>query len=347
VLNLEEGAGGAALSGNTERVKEAAKDEGLATEWTDPWTGNTVKSGDVHNPQFAVDMGNWEQRLAQYRSALESVSEDELASKKGCVKIYRKVTAPLLDGIWYETLPGINLNAEEIKRINTGEGHPEIDVATTLDGEDHPPGHSNPKPPDVITPFTLGNQVLIYREHQDQRLREFWEDLEEGAMALWNAASGGAKGLLQGGRRLLDAFTDPAWLRGAGLVLLGIAGVTAAGVLLYRRTKDRPEQPALEKGDEMAANPDAIPEAHRAHLPVGCLADAGDVTKTRKTKGVVKIVEGHYADEDVFYYRGVEITRASDLNPGGSGRLVIRHEGRTHYPNDLAHARKVIDEALG
>lgn len=247
----------------TQRVKDAAAKEGLATEWTDPWTGESRTTGDAHNPQFAVDMANWEQRLEHYRSVLESVAEEDFETEEGCAKIYRKVTGPLLDGIWYEVLPGVNLNSEEKTRITTGQGHPTTDVPTTLGGQDHPPGHSNPKPPDVISPFTLGNQVLVYKEHQDQRLREFWDDLQKGAMALLNAATAAAKGLFKGFGKL----TDPDWLRSAGLVLLGVAGVGVVTALVVRQVRlSRQPQLAEGQGQEgLQANP----------------ADGGDSPKVR------------------------------------------------------------------
>jgi hypothetical protein len=70
-------------------------------------------------------------------------------------------------------------------------------------------GESNRKPPDVATVFSLGNQVVVYREHQAERARKFWEDLEAQF-----------KKLLKGVKGIGTDFLLP-----LGLVLAGGVGV--------------------------------------------------------------------------------------------------------------------------
>jgi hypothetical protein len=141
--------------------------------------GDLLGGGDVDVAQWRRDMANWQYRLAEYQSVLDSVPEDQLDTAAGCDQIYALVTAPLLDGIWYEELPGVVLSQEEKTRIMMGAGHPQTDVTG-----DHPGGHSNPKPPDAITPFSLGNQIIIYQDFQRENAERFFEDLLNNAKKL-------------------------------------------------------------------------------------------------------------------------------------------------------------------
>lgn len=169
----------------TDEVKSAADRHGLLREWSDLWTGEKRTEVDPNVSQFGLDMAHWEIRLARYAEALDSVTPEDAWTLQGCRRIYPLVTGPLLDGIWYEVLPGLSLNAEEKQRMASHRGHPdENDVTTFVAGELHPGGHSNAKPPDLITPFSLGNQVLVWKEHQDERARQFWADLEAGLRKL-------------------------------------------------------------------------------------------------------------------------------------------------------------------
>lgn len=136
------------LEAYTKAVQEAANDEGL-TE-------------DANVQQWASDMSNWQYRLGHYYEVLRTIPAEQAASLTGADAIYFKVTAPLLDGVYYEVLPGIVLSAAEKQAMAAG-------------------GGSNWKPPDVYQPFTLGNQVVEYREHQRERWEKLWEDLKSGA----------------------------------------------------------------------------------------------------------------------------------------------------------------------
>ncbi len=143
--------------------------------------------GDVDVPQWRRDMTNWQYRLAEYQRLVDAIPQSQWDSAEGCSELYPLVTAPLLDGIWYQVMPGIVLNSEEKQRIREGTRHcPEgeetcIDVAyrDPVSG-DHPPGHSNPKPPDAMTPFSLGNQIIVYQDFQAENARRLFEDLAKG-----------------------------------------------------------------------------------------------------------------------------------------------------------------------
>lgn len=139
----------------TRQVQEAAESEGMVS--------------DSNVPQWSNDMSNWVMRLNAYRRHLETIPNEANADTiEGADAIYWSVTAPLLDGVWYERLPGIVLTAEEVTRMRQGP----------------PGGFSNYKPPDVHVPFSLGNQVIVYRDHQRERWEQFWEDLKSNARDL-------------------------------------------------------------------------------------------------------------------------------------------------------------------
>jgi len=161
----------------TKAVQEAADEEGLTT--------------DANVQQWSADMSNWQYRLGHYYEVLRTVPSSEAGTTKAADLIYFEVTAPLLDGVYYEVLPGIVLNEEEKQRISEG-------------------GGSNWKPPGVYTPFSLGNQVVEYRNHQRERWDKLWGDLKAslkkvaltGAQAIWQvvkaAAVAGVGGLVGG-----------------------------------------------------------------------------------------------------------------------------------------------------
>lgn len=206
--------------------------------------------------RWALDMAAWEQRLDHYDREIDKVAPSERDTKAGCIAIYRTVTAPLLDGIYYEDLPGINFNSAELERMVAGEGHPSVDVPTWFEGEkgdyrDHPPGHSNPKPPDVVTPFSLGNQLIEYREHQSERLRLFWKDLHKAA-----------KDLVKGAKNILKGGEENAWWIGLGL--LGAAALVGGGYFWYSRRKRKKPR---KKADDLERLPRRRPPAHRPPLP--------------------------------------------------------------------------------
>ncbi len=138
----------------TKSAQQAAEKEGL--------------TGDAVLAQWQSDMANWQYRLGHYNQVLQMVPPELADNLEGADLIYFTLTAPLLDGVYYEVLPGIVLDDVEKERMTKGP----------------PEGFSNRKPPGLYMPFTLGNQVIIYREHQRERWDLLWEDLAEGARTL-------------------------------------------------------------------------------------------------------------------------------------------------------------------
>ena len=198
------------LSEYTTEVQKAANREGL--------------DDDSKVPQWAADMASWQQRLAHYQLMLNQVPRTQWSSTKGCEDIYTTVTAPLLDGIYYEVLPGIVLTEQEKAQMLAGTGHGTFGQDTP---HKHPEGHSNPKPPDVMTPFSLGNQVLVYQQHQKERAQQFWADLKKAANALVQAAREGGKIALP-----------------YGVLLLGVAAVGGVMYLAYRGNRSPSYRPS-------------------------------------------------------------------------------------------------------
>lgn len=152
--------------------------------------------------QWAKDMNNWRLRLAGYYDALSKAQYE--SGSQSCEELRATVNEPLLVG-WYEPgTPGI---------VNP-------DVQTVAD---------------VATPFMLGNQVIVYREHQKERLEKLLEDLNpfraetrEGMLDYWCEKTGtcGPGGWGSG-------CDTACWLRRAAIVL----GVAAGGYLAYRGVK--------------------------------------------------------------------------------------------------------------
>lgn len=138
----------------TQAVREAEQKEGL--------TADSVMA------QWTNDMANWQFRLGHYYELLKLVPPEQANTVEGADAIYFTVTSPLLDGVYYEVLPGIVLSPDEKQRMQLGP----------------PEGFSNDKPPDLYTPFTLGNQVIVYREHQRERWELLWGDLAAGVATL-------------------------------------------------------------------------------------------------------------------------------------------------------------------
>lgn len=185
--------------------------------------------GDVDVAQWRRDMANWQYRLAEYQRVLDNIPSDRMNTAEGCREIYPLVTAPLLDGIWYEVLPGVVLSNEEKQRIREGTRHCPEGVETCTDiayrdpeTGDHPPGHSNPKPPDAITPFSLGNQIVVYQDFQKENAERFFDDLLEGA------------------RKFVDPGEWPWWLTAAIIAGAGV-GVGLLGLYVYQFLPDAPK----------------------------------------------------------------------------------------------------------
>lgn len=142
---------------------------------------------DENTAQWVKDMQNWQARLARYQKYVDQAPKEHWYDEDGCAAVYQEVTAPVVQGIWYEELPGISLSDAEKEAMVKGVGHGQFGV--DVSGE-HPPGHSNPKPPDFHVPFTLGNQVIEYRKAQKERLEKFWTDLKSEATKLQEKAAG-------------------------------------------------------------------------------------------------------------------------------------------------------------
>ncbi len=196
------------LNAYTKQVQDAAEDEGL--------------DKDTNVAQWALDMASWQQRIAHYKQELLLIPKSDWDTETGCEAIYETVTSPLLDGVYYEVLPGIVLSPQEKVDILAG-------------------GQSNPKPNDVISPFTLGNQVLVYKQHQKERADQFWKDLEASAKRL-------KKAIAEAGKLALP------W----GILLLGAAAVVAVGYLIVKTrspiASTRKELQRIEADAEKAAS---------------------------------------------------------------------------------------------
>lgn len=203
------------LEAYTQEVQEAANDTKIVS--------NTPQG--VF--QWSQDMATWQTRLGRYQKALDAVPKAQFDTPEGCKAIYQDVTAPLLDGIYYEILPGINLGDEEKSAILAGEGHPAEDVPTP----GHPPGHSKPRPPDVGTPFTLGNQVLVYRDHQKERAARFWSDIKAPFRAAGRAISKFGETAEKG----VKLFADLPWEE----IVVGGVLIVGVGFLIVQAGKKR------------------------------------------------------------------------------------------------------------
>ena len=175
------------LGAYTEEVQKAAAEEGV--------------TADVVMGQWQSVMSHWIARLNHYNEVLRSIPPEDAETLAGADAIYFNVTAPLLDGVYYEVLPGVVLNDEEKERMK-GTG---------------PAASSNQKPPDLYLPFSLGNQVRVYREHQRERWDKFWEDVRESASKL------------KGGVRDVGESALP-WFIGAGIF---VASAAAAAGIIY------------------------------------------------------------------------------------------------------------------
>lgn len=169
--------------------------------------------GDVSVAQWRRDMTNWQYRLAEYLRVLDMIDPAQLDTAEGCSEIYPLVTAPLLDGIWYQAMPGIMLTSEEKARIRSGQDHPSLDITFRDPATgDHPGGHSNAKVTDAMTPFSLGNQIVVYQDFQHENAQRLIDDLIDNA------------------KNLGDPDKWPWWLMP---VLIGGAGLGVGLVGLY------------------------------------------------------------------------------------------------------------------
>jgi hypothetical protein len=205
---------------------------------------------DKNVAQWAKDMSNWQRRLGDYQQIVEAVPEEQQDTAEGCMAIYTTVTAPLLDGIFYTQAPGIVLNQEEVDRIRSGAGHPGTDVTTRA----HEAGHSNAKPPDVATPFSLGNQVLVYKEWQAERWRLFWDDLIKSAEDVFGGLGS-----------IFTPWTWPTWVK----ITVAAAGAAAIGTGTYlaiRKIRRPKKNPGRRSGRR--PKPQASTRPQRPHLEI-------------------------------------------------------------------------------
>lgn len=157
---------------------------------------------DANVAQWNRDYNNWLLRISRYRHALEAAKFE--SGNDSCEELRVPVNEPLLVG-WYPAgTPGIQ---------NT-------DQQTIAD---------------VATPFILGNQVLVYQEHQQWRLERLLKDLtlwdeeaRQGAVDYWGEKTG-----LCGAAGCKGPCDTPCWLRriGAGV------GVIVGGYVIYRGVK--------------------------------------------------------------------------------------------------------------
>lgn len=177
------------LDAYTKAVQEAAEKEGM--------TNDSVVQ------QWQNDMANWQFRLAHYYQALAMAPAAERDTLAGADAVYFTVTSPLLDGVWYEIAPGINYSPPEKERMAKG----------GLEG------FSERKANDLYFPFMLGNQVVVYREHQSEMWDKLWEDLAANAKRL-----GAPPGQDPLGAVFHVLVTVVSGLIGGGVTYLGIQG---------------------------------------------------------------------------------------------------------------------------
>lgn len=201
---------------------------------------------DTNVAQWATDLATWQQRLAAYKSILADTLE-KTASAKGsktalCESIFKSVTSPLLDGYWYTNAPGIVFNQQELTRMKAGIGRPTLDSAVKINGSPTPDGASNPKPADIITPFTLGNQLATWQDHQSDRFYSFFSDLDQALIDIVKAggdAAAEAYKSLTGKGLFDDAFSS---VRDAAIKVAKVAaavGVAGLGIFLVWKIAKR------------------------------------------------------------------------------------------------------------
>lgn len=156
---------------------------------------------DANVAQWNKDYNNWLLRLARYRRALKEARYE--GGAESCEELRASVNEPLLVG-WYEPgTPGI---------VN-----PEVQTVA-----------------DVATPYMLGNQVIVYRQHQEERIKMLIEDLflltpeaREGVLDYWCERTGTCG---PGGWRDCDLAC---WAKRVGIAAVAIGGV----YLVYRGVK--------------------------------------------------------------------------------------------------------------
>ena len=94
----------------------------------------------------------------------------------------------------------------------TATGHPKT---TDVKTPGHPEGHSDPKSHDAITPFTLGNQIIVYQDFQSENATRLFDDLLSGLPAV-------------------PPLADWSWWTKAALLTAGGLAVAGVGFYAYR-----------------------------------------------------------------------------------------------------------------
>lgn len=110
--------------------------------------------------QWDKDYSNWLLRLDKYRGHLEDVKEQHPESwdkPEGCNLITKTLIDPLLFGWFWEPMPGIMQTTGGKKNVQTR--------------------------PDWVSPFTLGNQINVYRDSMREAANELIQDLTDPAGA--------------------------------------------------------------------------------------------------------------------------------------------------------------------
>jgi hypothetical protein len=178
-------------------------------ERLDEYTDEVVAAADEHGlsddlyvPQWARDMNNWKLRLAGYYRALERAQYE--SGPESCEELRATVNEPLLVGWFQPGTPGI---------VN-----PEVQTVA-----------------DIATPYMLGNQVVVYRDHQEERFWQLLADLNplnaetrEGILDYWGEKTG-----LCGAAGCWGPCDRNCWIK---RVIAGV-GVVGGVYLAYRGVK--------------------------------------------------------------------------------------------------------------
>jgi len=182
--------------------------------------------GDVDVAQWRSDMTSWQFRLAEYQRLLAlyiAQHPNEIDTEAGCEAIYRDITSPLLDGVWYRIMPGIMYTEAEKESIRGG-------------------GPSDRSVNDVVTPWMLGNQILTYQDFQRENAIRFFDELIENF------------------KKLAEDITSPGkwpwWIHGAIIVGAGVA-VGLLGLYVYqflpKPPKSNPRRASRERRPHVLA----------------------------------------------------------------------------------------------
>lgn len=179
-----------------------------------------------HNvQQWAKDMENWRVRLSLYYQALEGAQYE--TGPESCEELRTRVIEPLLVGWYPDDYPGI---------VNP-------DVQTV---------------PDVAMPYILGNQVVVYRDHQQHRTDRLICDLTLcDAQAVQEMGDYWADTFGLNGKSATCKVLKPT--KDDGLLCwvkrIGIGAATVGGVyLVYRGVKAKKKRDAAKAKEAVDAD---------------------------------------------------------------------------------------------